>query len=463
MEDAFSVFAEKMRAEDLPESVIASFEHYYRKLVSGEQGLIPESSIEPVGSLPDVEALAPECIAIGRGALAKTVIIKLNGGLGTSMGLRGPKSLLPVRDGLTFLDIAARQADTARVPLVLMNSFSTREDSLARLERYDDRSRRLPPDFLQHKVPKVLAEDYSPALWPPNPELEWCPPGHGDIYPALQTSGLLDLMLAEGYRYAFVSNIDNLGAVLDDAILGHFVRSGCPFLMETADRTPVDRKGGHLARRGGRLILREIAQCPAGDMDAFQGASRHRYFNTNSLWLNLLKLKETLAERKGVMGLDMISNRKHLDPRDESSPEVYQLETAMGSAISLFDGAQALRVPRERFAPVKKTMGLLNVRSDNFLMAEGFRIVPNPARTCGDLELDLDPRFYGLIDDLEARFPHGPPSMVACTSFTVRGDVVFGKDVVLEGDVIVENDSARSASVADGEKLTGKVLMSPAP
>jgi len=460
MEEAFTPFAEKMRAEGLPEVVVASFEYYYRRLVSGEQGLIPESSIEPVESLPDAEALGRDSVEAGREALAQAVTIKLNGGLGTSMGLRGPKSLLPVREGLTFLDIVARQARETGVPLILMNSFSTREASLGHLERYRDSAGKLPSDFLQHKVPKVLAEGFGPAEWPENRELEWCPPGHGDIYPALQTSGLLDLMLADGYRYAFVSNIDNLGAVLDPAILGHFARSGCPFLMETADRTPIDRKGGHLARREGKLILREIAQCPPEDLNAFQGVSRHRFFNTNSLWLHLPSLKKTLTDRKGVMGLDMISNRKHLDPRDKNSPEVFQLETAMGAAISLFEGAEALRVPRERFAPVKETMGLLNVRSDNFLLTDDFRIVPNPERTCGDISIDLDPEFYELIDDLEARLPHGVPSLVRCESLTVIGDVIFGGDVTIEGSVRVINESGEQKVVPDGEVLTGELRLS---
>jgi UTP--glucose-1-phosphate uridylyltransferase len=459
MEDAFIPFAVKMRAEGLPEAAIAGFKHYYRKLVAGEQGLIPEAAIEPVEALPDAEDLGGETINAANAAMAETVIIKLNGGLGTSMGLQGPKSLLKVRKGLTFLDIAARQAERSGVPLVLMNSFSTRAASLSFLEKYPGAGGELPRDFLQHKVPKVLARDFSPASWPKNPELEWCPPGHGDIYLALQTSGLLDLLLRDGYRYAFVSNIDNLGAVLSTAILGSFVRDGSPFLMETADRTPVDRKGGHLARRQGRLILREVAQCPEEDMGAFQGIGRHRYFNTNNLWLHLPSLRDLLAKSGGVMDLDMIRNRKHLDPRDESSPEVYQLETAMGAAISLFEGAKAIRVPRERFAPVKKTAGLLNARSDSFLMTDDYRIIPNPARTCGDFAIDLDPRFYGLIDDMEARFPGGPPSLLHCRSLTVRGDVRFGSGIVCEGDVSVVNETGKQAVLEDGRRLEGEITL----
>src|SRR5438105_1204399 len=85
----------------------------------------------------------------------------------------------------------------------------------------------------------------------PESELEWCPPGHGDIYTALVTSGMLDALLDAGYEHAFVSNSDNLGAVLDPRILAWFAAERIPFLMEVADRTEADRKGGHIAQRPG--------------------------------------------------------------------------------------------------------------------------------------------------------------------------------------------------------------------
>ncbi len=265
-------FIEKMEAAGLPDVVIENFAHYYRKLVAGETGLIHEGAIEPVESLADAESLPAGIEEAARDAMPQTILIKLNGGLGTSMGLEGPKSLLTVKEGLTFLDIAARQAERAGIPLVLMNSFSTREDSLAALRGSRSPGKGVPPDFLQHKVPKVLVGDLAPASWPDEPDLEWCPPGHGDIYLALLTSGMLDRLLSEGYRYAFVSNIDNLGAVVDRRILGHFVEEGFPFLMEVSARTPADRKGGHLARLpGGPLILRESARCPPRRPRRFRG------------------------------------------------------------------------------------------------------------------------------------------------------------------------------------------------
>lgn len=458
----FTPFAEKMQAERLPEIVIRTFRRYYEQLAAGETGLIPESDIRPVAALPDLERLPDDLAEIGRAALPHAVMVKLNGGLGTGMGLEKAKTLLLVKDGLTFLDIIARQALHAGVPLVLMNSFVTRADSLAALARYPELSGPIPLDFVQHKVPKVLAADLTPASWPQKPDLAWCPPGHGDLYTALLTSGLLEALLANGYIYAFVANADNLGAQLDPRILGYFASQELPFLMEVADRTPVDRKGGHLARRreDGRFILRESAQCPAEDMAAFQDIARHRYFNTNNLWLNLPALKRLLDERDGVLGLPLIRNSKTLDPRDPTSPKVYQLETAMGAAIGLFERAGALRVPRTRFAPVKTCDDLLAVRSDAYVLTPDWQVVVNPARTLpGPPVVSLDPQHYKLIDDLEARFPFGPPSLVDCQQLTVRGDLRFGRDVVCRGAAEVINETGEQVALPDGQIVSGIVRL----
>jgi UTP--glucose-1-phosphate uridylyltransferase len=457
--DGFKPIAEKMRREQLPEVAISTFGQYYRQLVAGVTGEIGERGIEPVADVPDAERLGNRDVAAGRTALAHTVVVNLNGGLGTSMGLAQAKSLLPVKNGRSFLDFLALQAVAADVPLVLMDSFATQADSLAVLGRHQALRCDLPPDFVQHKVPKIAAHDFSAVSWPANPQLEWCPPGHGDFYTALVTSGMLARMRERGFRYAFVSNADNLGASLDVGILGHFARSGAPFMMEVADRTAADRKGGHLARLAdgsGRLVLRESAQCPKADEAAFQDVTRHRYFNTNTLWLDLAALERILRERDNFLGLPMIRNVKTVDPRDPASTRVYQLETAIGAAIAVFDGATALRVPRRRFAPVKTTDDLLAVRSDATIISAGDIIVPNPARSiAGPPIVRLDPRFFRMIADFEARFPAGAPSLRDCASLTVEGDVKFGAGVVCRGDVNLVNRLPGQLVIADGTILEG--------
>jgi UTP--glucose-1-phosphate uridylyltransferase len=446
---------EKMRAEGLGDAAVQSFARQYERLRGGETGTLAESAIEPVESLPDADALTEEA---GAELLDQAVVVKLNGGLGTSMGMTKAKSLLEVKDGRSFLDLIAeqvlalRERSGARLPLILMNSFATQADSLAALEAYDDLSAGLPADFVQNKVPKLRAEDLEPVAWEADPGLEWAPPGHGDLYTALVTSGMLEALLAGGYRYAFVSNSDNLGAVLDPRILAWFASSGAPFLMEVADRTTSDRKGGHLARRAsdGGLVLREIAQTPDADVDAFQDTSKHKFFNTNTLWVDLRALRDVLGD-DGVIDLPMIVNRKTVDPSDKASTPVIQLETAMGAAIGVFAGAAALRVPRSRFVPVKTTNDLLSLRSDAYVIGEGRAVFLAPERAGVPPFVDLDADHYKLVADFDARFAHGAPSLVACDALRVVGEVTFGADVVVKGEVTVEGVDV----VPDGTVLEG--------
>jgi UTP--glucose-1-phosphate uridylyltransferase len=450
--DGLQASIDKMRQAGVGQAAIDTFAHYYEQLREGASGMLPESEIERVGDLPTLDEL-PEGEP---GLVDSAVVVKLNGGLGTSMGMTKAKSLIEAKDGLTFLDVVVgqvlglRERFGARVPLVLMNSFATREDSLAALGPHPQIESDVPLDFLQNKVPKIGADDLQPASWPRDPSLEWAPPGHGDLYTALVTSGLLEELLERGYRYAFVSNSDNLGAVLDARILSWFAREQAPFAMEVAQRTEADRKGGHIARRrsDGRLVLRETAQTPEEDLEALQDVGRHPYVNTNNLWVDLEALRDTLAERDGVLGLPIIVNRKTVDPTDSSSPAVVQLETAMGAAIGVFGGARALHVPRRRFAPVKTTNDLLALRSDAYVLHDDKRVELAPSREQPPF-VDLDSDFYKLIQGFEERFPSGPPSLVACDRLVVTGDVTFGRAVVVRGSVSVRGP----ARIDDGTTL----------
>ena len=438
--DGLQSSIERMREAGVGQAAIDTFAYYYEQLREGASGMLPESEIEPVGDLAELDDLPDGDPAL----VDSAVVIKLNGGLGTSMGMTRPKSLIEAKDGLTFLDLivgqvlALRDRFRARVPLVLMNSFATREDSLAALAAHPEIESDVALDFVQNKVPKIRADDLQPVSWPADPSLEWAPPGHGDLYTALVTSGMLETLREHGYRYAFVSNSDNLGAVLDDRILSWVAREQAPFAMEVARRTQADRKGGHIARRraDGRLVLRETAQTPEEDLAALQDVGRHPYVNTNNLWVDLEALSDTLREREGVLGLPIIVNRKTVDPTDPSSPAVIQLETAMGAAIGVFDGARALHVPRRRFAPVKTTNDLLALRSDAYMLRDDKRVELAASREEPPF-VDLDSEYYKLIRDFEARFPAGPPSLVDCDRLVVEGDVTFGRGVVVRGSVTV--------------------------
>src|SRR4051812_32323435 len=134
-----------MREDGASHMAVETFAHYYDQLASGESGSIPESEIEPVEQLEDAEQL-PDAGDDVDALLDRAIVLRLNGGLGTSMGMTKAKSLIEAKDGLSFLDVIARQImaqrerHDARVPLVLMNSFATRDDSLRALARYPDLS-----------------------------------------------------------------------------------------------------------------------------------------------------------------------------------------------------------------------------------------------------------------------------------------------------------------------------------
>jgi UTP--glucose-1-phosphate uridylyltransferase len=417
---------EKLKADGASAAVVAAFERRLAQLEDPDAGWLRGEDLEPVEEVIALEKL-PEA---GFDGIA---VVKLNGGLGTSMGLRGPKSLIEVKPGVTFMDVIARQAGER--PLVLMNSFSTE----AAMRGVDALS------FLQSREPKLRADDHEPVEWPADPELEWCPPGHGDVYVSLAGSGMLEELLACGIRWAFISNSDNLGAEVDARIAAWAAAEGVPFVMEVVRGTPADRKGGHIARRDGRLVLRETAQTPPDD-DSFTDVERWRYYNTNNLWVDLKVLKRMLEQDPAGPELPLIVNRKTVDPRDASTPEVLQLETAMGAALGAIEGARAVLVPRTRFAPVKTTDDLLVLRSDAYTLEDGH---VRPAFDGPPPFVALDPEFYKSLPAMEERFPHGAPSLKQAERFEVRGDVTFGRDVQVRGDVTVEGP----ARIADGTVL----------
>jgi UTP--glucose-1-phosphate uridylyltransferase len=443
----------KMERAGVDPVAIEVFAHYYRLVESGETGMIPESSIEPV----DIPELAEADIAPdATDGLAGTVVIKLNGGLGTSMGLEAAKSLLEVREGLSFLDVIARQVLWARqeydvaLPLIFMDSFRTTDDTTKALSGYDISVDGLPIDFLQNKEPKLLVDGLTPVTWEEDPALEWCPPGHGDLYTALRGTGLLDRLIDAGYRRAFVSNSDNLGATPDPRVAEWFATSGAPFAIEAVRRTPSDRKGGHFARRtaDGRLVLRETAQTLEEDKEALADLSKHKYCSTNNLWFDLEAMRDQLDRCDGILGLALIKNTKHVDPADPGSPEVVQIETAMGAAIEVFDGAQLVEVTRARFLPVKTTNDLLVLRSDCYRLTDGHHL-----RLVEGVDVapfvDLDPDHFKLVADFDRRFAEGFPSLRQAEELVVEGDWTFGGGVTVVGRARLE-DPGRPSRVEAG-------------
>jgi UTP--glucose-1-phosphate uridylyltransferase len=445
-DDGRAAATEKMRQAGAHPEAVAAFESAYRRLDSGETAMLPTAELEPAGEVPSLDRL-PEADAAD--ALRRVVVIRLNGGLATSMGLQEPKSLIEARDGRSFLDLivgqilALRERHGVGLPLVLMNSESTRQATLEALRAHPELPvDGLEPDFMQSMIPKLEVDTLGPVSWPDAPALEWCPPGHGDVYGALRRSGMLAALRQAGYRYAMISNSDNLGSQVDARIAAHVAAEEIPFLMEVVQGTEADRKGGHVARRraDGQLVLRETAQTPPEDEDSFRDYRHWRWYNTNTLWVDLQVLDRMLSERDGVLELPLIVNRKTVDPRDSDSTPVIQLESAMGAAIGSFTGAALLEVPRTRFAPVKTTDDLLVLRSDVYTVSDQLEVAPAAELRDGLPYVELDSRYYKLIDAFESRFPDGPPSLRDARRLVVHGDVTFPAGVTVRGAVTVETD-----------------------
>ncbi|KAG8692626.1 UTP-glucose-1-phosphate uridylyltransferase, partial [Ceratobasidium sp. 395] len=297
--------------------------------------------------------------------LGKLCVMKLNGGLGTTMGMSGaPKSAIEVREGMTFLDLCVRQIEHLgqshgmTVPFILMNSFNTDDDTQRIIQKYANHNVNI-LTFNQSRYPRVGRESNLPIpRSATSDKSQWYPPGHGDIFDALQNSGLLDKLIQAGKEYLFVSNVDNLGADVDLKILKHFVDSKSEFLMELTDKTKADVKGGTLIDYEGHPRLLEIAQVPSEHVEDFKSVNKFKVFNTNNLWINLKAVKR-IMEGEG-MELDIIVNHK---VADDGTP-VIQLETAVGAAIKHFERAHGINVPRSRFLPVKSCSDLLLITSD---------------------------------------------------------------------------------------------------
>lgn len=388
-----------------------------------------------------------------RDMLDKLVIVKLNGGLGTSMGCTGPKSVIQVRNDLTFLDLTVHQVEDLNkrygcsVPLVLMNSFNTHDDTLKLIRKYKDRQLKI-HTFLQSKFPRINKETLMPEPG------EFYPPGHGDFYESFFESKLLEEFIKDNKEYCFVSNIDNLGASVDLNILNELVTKGpdAPtYVMEVTDKTMADVKGGTLVEYENKLMLLEIAQVPKDHVDEFKSVRKFKIFNTNNLWMNLKSIESLV--RHGSLDLDIIVNPKHLD----SGIDIIQLETAAGAAMKYFDRAIGINVPRSRFLPVKKTSDLLLIMSNLYKLENGCLIM-NPARAFPSVPLvKLGDEHFAKVREFLSRFA-SIPDVLELNHLTVSGDVTFGKNVSLRGTVIVIANHGDRIDIPAGSVLENKIV-----
>lgn len=384
--------------------------------------------------------------------ISKLAVLKLNGGLGTSMGCVGPKSAIEVKDTGNFLDLCVKQIDTlestynTEIPFILMNSFNTEKKTNRMLRRYKKIR-----TFSQSVFPRISANSLLP-IDPSYGKDSMYPPGHGDIFNSLKDSGMLDELLNEGKEYLFVSNIDNLAATVDFNILNYVVDNDVDFLMEVTDKTRADIKGGTLIDLDDKLALLEIAQVPSDKKSEFASVRKFKIFNTNSVWINLKKLKKLLKEKR--LALDIIENKKVIEGIDEP---VIQLETAMGAAIKYFPNAVGMIVPRKRFLPVKTCSDLFLIRSNLFVENSGFLSL-SPRRMFNSLPLvKLLGKMYKNIESFDKMFKT-IPDILELDHLTVSGNITFGRKITLKGTVIVIADDESVINIPDGAILDDNIL-----
>ncbi|WOK92838.1 UTP--glucose-1-phosphate uridylyltransferase [Canna indica] len=432
------------------------------RYLSGEAEQIEWSKIQtPTDKVVvpyDTLAPPPEDLEATKKLLDKLAVLKLNGGLGTTMGCTGPKSVIEVRNGFTFLDLIVIQIESlnkkygCNVPLLLMNSFNTHDDTLKIVEKYANSSIEI-HTFNQSQYPRLVVEDFIPLPSKGNAGKDgWYPPGHGDVFPSLKNSGKLDALLSQGKEYIFVANSDNLGAIVDLKILNHLIQNQNEYCMEVTPKTLADVKGGTLISYEGRVQLLEIAQVPDAHVNEFKSIEKFKIFNTNNLWVNLKAIKR-LVEADSLK-MEIIPNPKEVD-----GVKVLQLETAAGAAIRFFDHAIGANVPRSRFLPVKATSDLLLVQSDLYTMVDGF-VIRNKARTNpSNPSIELGPEFK-KVGNFLSRFK-SIPSIVELNNLKVSGDVWFGAGVVLKGDVTITAKSGVKLEIPDGAVLENKVINGP--
>ncbi|KAL8166683.1 hypothetical protein V2J09_008182 [Rumex salicifolius] len=426
-----------------------------------DEVVVPYDSLAP---LPEDSAKVKEL-------LDKLVVLKLNGGLGTTMGCTGPKSVIEVRNGLTFLDLIVKQIESLNakygctVPLVLMNSFNTHEDTLKIVEKYQGSNIDI-HTFNQSQYPRLVVEDFSPLPCKGQAGKDgWYPPGHGDVFPSLKNSGKLDHFLSQGKEYVFVANSDNLGAIVDLSILCfrfasldilndyfvevlyHLIQNKNEYCMEVTPKTLADVKGGTLISYEGKVQLLEIAQVPDEHVGEFKSIEKFKIFNTNNLWVNLGAIKRLVEA--DALKMEIIPNPKEVD-----GIKVLQLETAAGAAIRFFDKAVGANVPRARFLPVKATSDLLLVQSDLYTVEDGY-VIRNPVRTIpANPSIELGPEFK-KVGNFLSRFK-SIPSIIELDSLKVTGDVWFGAGVTLKGKVTITAGPGEKLEIPDGKVIENK-------
>ncbi|GKV47258.1 hypothetical protein SLEP1_g54172 [Rubroshorea leprosula] len=387
--------------------------------------------------LDKLELLSQD-IAKTKEILDKLVVVKFNGALGTTMGFSGPKSLIEIREGLTLLDVIIEQIQSlnakygCKVPLLLMNTNKTHDDTLKVLEKYSKSNIDI-QSFIQGQQaePESLGLHSVDDLYPSDP---------GTAFLSLVKSETLDLLLSQGKEYVLVVNSDNACAVIDPKILNHVTQKKIEYCMEVTPTTTSFSRTSVLSSQEGKFKLVHIAQNPSR-----HSTKKFKFMDAGSLWVNLKAIKRLVDT--DAMKMEKLSTSKAVDPDDK--------ESAVGSAIQLFDQAIGVNVPQSRYLPVNSTLDLLLLQSDIYTYDEGI-LARNRAI---NPSISLGPEFE-KVSDFQSRFK-STPSIVGLDSLKVTGDVWFGADITLKGKVKIAAEPGEKLEIPDNVVIKNKDITNP--
>lgn len=419
---------------------------YQQKLSEGVELNWADVQPMPKDNVLDIEELTKQHFTPERISefLEKLVVLKLNGGVGTSMGCSYPKSCIEVKDNLTFLHMTLKQIDFinkrygTHVPLVLMNSERTDEMTREVIERAK-KDLKVDVDvyfFNQPVFPRADEETLLPttAVSVDNQEF-WYPPGHASVLTSFKESGLAEKFSRIGKEWVFISNADNLGATPDGDILGNIItfrdsnaakgseEQKYSFFMETTPKTLLDVKGGTPILYKGSTFLLEASQIPKGRENDVYDIKRFTLFNTANIWINL---QDWIAGES--FDLPIIFNPKTIQG-DKGPARVVQLEMGVGAALSHFK-SKILSVPRRRFIPVKLTCDLLRLQSDLFTFHEDGVVEP----TTSDAPVIVLSKDFSSVEDYKRRVS-GSVSLIRAKRVVLDGDIRLQGPVAFEGEV----------------------------
>jgi len=245
-------------------------------------GAITAPAADDVSTLP-ARATPEHAELVARGEQAirdkQVGVIVLAGGMATRFG-GVVKATVPVVEGRSFLEL--KHADVrhasdrlgAAIPTYVMTSFATHDRIVLqvrdeKLERDNSKIVCFPQMVSLRLTPngELFREDGAVSPYAT---------GHGDLTFALRKSGVLGRFRRAGGKLLFMSNVDNLGATLDPAIIGAHLARGAKITAEVVRKDPGDKGGAPARVDGVPQIVETFRFPPAFDQSSIP------LFNTNT-------------------------------------------------------------------------------------------------------------------------------------------------------------------------------------